>query len=719
MEPLTTDTFPRQLARTQRFTLGEPRNVIVSADGERVIFLRSEHGSDSVNSLWVLNVDTGSEKCVADPRLLLADEFNKQLDGTSSNGQESSAERSRRERVRESANGVVGFSCDSQSRRAVFTIGGRLFMADLQLFTSHQILITAAQETGTEIDPGDKAGDKAIFDPRLSPDGTLVGYVRSGSMCVCTLDGRETVIAHEPNTQVSWGQAEFIAAEEMGRQRGYWWSPDSSMIAACRVDTSEVATAWIGDASNPMAIPREVRYPFAGTANARVELHIFDLAAKSLHVEWNHAEFPYLNSVHWNKSGLLLATQSRDQCRVQMHSVNPATGSLTLRHEESDDIWVELVAGVPLLLEGNRVLHCGERNNARALCIDGLAITDSTIQVRSVIYESGESALVTFNPIDDPTVLHLAQIDLDSNTIEILSDQAAVHGGSIGGDTVVIRRANMVDRCAKTFVRNGPTLLTHAESPLVQPNVAMHRIGPNQIAVAVVLPNERTAKPLPVLFDPYGGPHAQRVVSSRNAYLTSQWFADKGFCVVIADGRGTPGRGSMWERSVSGDLATGILADQLAVLNELPQLVDNLDLTKVGIRGWSFGGYLAALAVLRQPEHFHAAVAGAPVADWRLYDTHYTERYLGHPDQNSDAYDESSLMRSAGLLRRPLLLIHGLADDNVFAAHSLRLSSALLAHGREHEVLPLSGVTHMASQEVVAENLLLHQLAFLKRALAI
>ena len=147
------------------------------------------------------------------------------------------------------------------------------------------------------------------------------------------------------------------------------------------------------------------------------------------------------------------------------------------------------------------------------------------------------------------------------------------------------------------------------------------------------------------------------------------------------------------------------------------QYPDDLDLTRVAIRGWSFGGYLAALAVLRRPDVFHAAVAGAPVTDWRLYDTCYTERYLGHPDEQPDVYDSSSLFADAAKLDRPLLLIHGLADDNVVAAHTLRLSSALLAAGRPHSVLPLSGVTHMTPQEVVAENLLLLQVEFLKRSL--
>ena len=172
---------------------------------------------------------------------------------------------------------------------------------------------------------------------------------------------------------------------------------------------------------------------------------------------------------------------------------------------------------------------------------------------------------------------------------------------------------------------------------------------------------------------------------------------------------------------MSGDLATAPLEDQIEAMQFVAKQTQALDLRRVAIRGWSFGGYLAALAVLRRPDLFHAAVAGAPVTEWRLYDTHYTERYLGDPniDDGTAVYDANSLLPLASQLERPLLLIHGLADDNVVAAHTLRLSSALLAAGRPHEVLPLVGVTHMTPQEVVAENILLHQLEFLSRALTL
>jgi len=266
------------------------------------------------------------------------------------------------------------------------------------------------------------------------------------------------------------------------------------------------------------------------------------------------------------------------------------------------------------------------------------------------------------------------------------------------------------------------TIASLAERPALPGlRVKLLRAGRQELRTALLLPSwhEPGSAKLPVLMDPYGGPHAQRVLASADAYLTSQWFADQGFAVVVADGRGTPGRGPEWDRAVAGDLASPALEDQVDALAAVANRDGDLDLSKVAIRGWSFGGYLAALAVLRRPDVFHAAIAGAPVTDWRLYDTHYTERYLGHPDHEGAAYERSSLIADAHKLSRPLMIIHGLADDNVVVAHTLRLSSALLAAGRSHQVLPLSGVTHMASEETVAENLLLLQVDFLRRALSL
>jgi dipeptidyl-peptidase-4 len=274
---------------------------------------------------------------------------------------------------------------------------------------------------------------------------------------------------------------------------------------------------------------------------------------------------------------------------------------------------------------------------------------------------------------------------------------------------VTVRRAGRPDA----------VIASHAESPMLTPRAEVHRLGPRELRTVVLLPSWHRpgSRRLPVLMDPYGGPAAQRVVASRNSFATSQWFAEQGFAVVVADGRGTPGRGPAWEREIFGDLAGPVLEDQVAALQAAAEQVGDLDLERVGIRGWSFGGYLAALAVLRRPDVFHAAVAGAPVLDQRLYETYYKERFLGHPDEAPEAYERCDLINDAPNLRRPLMLIHGLADDNVVVANTLRFSAALLAAGRPHSLLPLASATHMTTRLDVTENLLLLQAEFLRNAL--
>jgi dipeptidyl-peptidase 4 len=299
-----------------------------------------------------------------------------------------------------------------------------------------------------------------------------------------------------------------------------------------------------------------------------------------------------------------------------------------------------------------------------------------------------------------------------------------VHTAVAGGPVLVLTSAGPDDDTPRTVVlRDGEAVAavaSNAAPPGLVPRVTLHRVGERALRSAVLLPSgHEPDAPLPVLLSPYGGPHAQRVVNARGAYVEAQWFADQGFAVVVTDGRGTPGRGPAWERAVWRDLAGPVLEDQVEAVHALAAADPRLDLGRVAIRGWSFGGFLAALAVLRRPDVFHAAVAGAPVTDWRLYDTHYTERYLGRPDTDPDAYRRCNLQADAAKLERPLLLVHGLADDNVVVAHTLRLSAALLAAGRPHAVLPLGGVTHMASQELVAENLLRLEVAFLRQALGL
>jgi dipeptidyl-peptidase 4 len=708
-----TDSFPRQQARTRNFSLGVPRSFRVSPDGRRVVFLRSRGGADPVTCLWVLDLP-GAERLVADPAELGA------ADAT-----EPATERARRERSREVAGGVVAFSTDASFSTAAFAVAGQVYAVGLGPEGPRPRQVNA--------------GFPAI-DPRLDPTGRRIAYVCDGALRVADLvSGEDAELIGPGDTEdLTYGLAEFIAAEEMGRQRGFWWGPDGSALLAARVDNSPVRRWYIADPANPDQSPTPVRYPAAGTPNASVSLLVVRLDGGTVPVRWDAAGFPYVTAVEWDLADPLIVVQSRDQSEMRLLEVGAATGDTTVLRADSGRPWLDIVPGVPDVLADGRIVWTADADGARRLLVaepeelsraSAEPVTPADLHLREVLAVDGDTVLFSASG-EDP-----ARIDVWSSGpagLARMTAEAGVHGAVRAGGTAVLSSRSLAAPGVTTTVLRDrgdgqlapvATIGSLAERPAL-PGVRLEllRAGQRELSAALVLPSwhKRGSARLPVLMDPYGGPHGQRVLAAAGAYLTSQWFADQGFAVIVADGRGTPGRGLDWERAVAGDLASLALEDQAdAIAAIAARYPDDLDPARVAIRGWSFGGFLAALAVLRMPDVFHAAVAGAPVTDLRLYDTHYTERYLGHPEVHPAAYERSSLIADAPKLARPLLLIHGLADDNVFVAHTLRLSSALLAAGRPHQVLPLTGVTHLAAQEEVAENLLLLQVEFLRSALGL
>lgn len=686
----------------------------MSADGRRVAFLRSQGPEDPVNCLWVLDVARGNERLVFDPRqaghepgVAGAGPAGVTNDAGAGVDDLPPAERARRERVRETGSGVVSYNADPALTAAVFALGGSLWRVDLD--TGSATALPARPDA---------------FDPRLSPDGRRVAYGSGSGLRVVDEHGDRWVI-DEPVGAVTWGRAELVAAEEMGRTRGFWWAPDSSRLIVQRTDEARVGSWWISSPSDPHLAPTEIRYPAAGTANAEVALAVFDLEDGSrVDVRWDADAggeaicWEYLAGVDWTEDGLVLAVQSRDQRQLAVLDADPGTGACRRRYTVADDCWVDLVPGAFRLAAG-KLVTVEDRGSSRQLCADGRALTPDGVQVRRVVAADEAGAVVTASA--DPVDVHVARVSWKGE-LEWLTEGPGVNGAAVGGGTAVLVQRSLEHPGSAVTVRSDRApdrvVANRAAASGLDHNVEIVTLGPRSLVGAVVLPTGAGPDDrLPVLVDPYGGPHAQRVLRSRTMFEVPQWFAEQGFAVVIIDGRGTPGRGPEFERAVRGDLAGPVLQDQIDGLEAAAARDRRLDLSRVAIRGWSFGGYLAALAVLRRPDVFHAAVAGAPVTDWRLYDTHYTERYLGHPDAEPANYDRTALTAAAASLRRPLLLLHGLADDNVVAAHTLRLSRALLEAGRPHTVLPLSGVTHMTPQEKVAENLLLLELNFLQTAL--
>ncbi|MEW2261103.1 prolyl oligopeptidase family serine peptidase [Streptomyces sp. NPDC047853] len=698
------DSFPKRHARTQRFTLGAPRSFTVAPDGSRVAFLRSGSGTDRANALWVLDVEEGGERVAADPRALLG-------------GAEehlSPEERARRERSREGGAGIVGYATDSAVELAAFALSGRLFAAELRAGTARELPA-----------PG------PVIDPRPSPDGRHIAYVTQGALRVVGAEGDgDRALAEADAEGVTYGLAEFIAAEEMARSRGFWWGPESDRLLVARVDDTPVSRWWISDPAHPERDPHHVPYPAAGTANADVRLFVIGLDGGRTEVLWDRARYPYLARVHWSAAGApLLLVQARDQRSQLFLAVDTESGTTRMVHADEDPVWLELFPGVPCWSPSGQLVRITDEGGARVLAVGERPLTGAQLHLRAVLDVSGDDVLVSASAgaeAAEPETGEVHVYRVNELGVERVSQEAGVHSAVRAGGVTVLVSATLDRPGARAQVlRDGKpvaTVASYAEDPGLSPRVTLTQGGARRVPCAVLMPRDYHGDtPLPVLLDPYGGPHGQRVVAAHNAHLTSQWFADQGFAVIVADGRGTPGRSPAWEKAIKDDVAAVVLQDQVDALHALAADFP-LDLNRVAVRGWSFGGYLAALAALRRPDVFHAAVVGAPVTDLRLYDTHYQERYIGHPDEQPEVYRRNSVIDDAGLVdaaepHRPMMIIHGLVDDNVVVAHSLRLSSALLAAGRPHEVLPLSGVTHMTPQESVAENLLLLQVDFLKRSL--
>ncbi len=536
-----TESFPRQYARTRRLSLGEPRNLVISPDGQRIVFIRSRAGDDPVNCLYVLDLSKGTdERLIADPLDLLMEVDPDDLP---------IEEKVRRERMRETASGVTTFATDKAVSVVAFPLSGRLFVAGLLSGMARELVVDGSVSIRAPI--------------RVRP---VWHTCRGNALRIAELDGSSWELASDDNPDVSWGSADYIAGEELHRYRGYWWSPDGAAIAACRVDVSPVQRWYIAEPASPDQQPREVRYPAAGTSNAMVGLHVLALDGGSIEVAWDSERFPYLTAVHWVSSErLLLTVQSRDQHDLQVLEANPTTGDTAPIFTDHDESWVELVPGTPGELDDGRLVMTADRDGIRRLLVAGEPMTPTELQVRALVAVREKSVVLLGNHPDDATVLDVWEWSDDG--LERLSEGVGVHNAVVGGSTTVLRSTSL-DTCESiTQVVDGPVLKSFVETPLIDPNVSIHHYGDRRLATAVLLPHDHDGSPLPVLVDIYGGPHVQYVLASRARYALSQWFADQGFAVVVVDGRGTPGRGSEWERAVHLDLATPILDDQVDALH--------------------------------------------------------------------------------------------------------------------------------------------------------
>lgn len=689
--------FLEQYASTFRFRAGTPTSITPTPDGKAVLFLRSGPRS-RVQDLYEFDVATGQERVVLTAELILG------------GGEErlTAEELARRERMRQISRGISSFQLSDDGQKLLVPLSGRLFVVD------------RLRHTTTERTP--KAGFP--IDPRFNPDATRIACVCDGDLVVIDVGtGEERKLTSHDKDSITNGLAEFAAQEEMDRFAGFWWSPDGTHIAYEQADTSALETFTIADPVNPDRPARTWPYPRPGKANAGVKLGVVPVSGGDTRwIEWDHAKYEYLANVRWDKGGpLTLVLLDRTQNDLRVLGVDTASGFSVPLLDEHDDAWINLSQAAPRWLDdASGFLWVNESSG-----FPTLQLRDATGRLVRTLAgkESGLLALTHFDPAsgiahlaasDDPAQTHVARLDVrqpEGGPVRITRGNGSNSlAAGKGLAAYVVASSDLAGARSWTVHRadgaRAGALRSDAEKPTIAPAVDLVTVGEKNYRAAVLRPRDFDPKKrYPVILSVYAGPHTTVVAASSWPHLLNQWFADQGFIVAMLDGRGTPRRGREWERAIKGDLISIPLADQVEGLRALGARFPEMDLTRVGVYGWSFGGYFSAMAAMQRPDVFKAACAGAPVCDWRDYDTCYTERYLGLPQQHPEAYDKSSVLTYCKDLKVPLLIVHGTADDNVYFMHSLKMADALFKNGKDYEFLVLPGFTHMVPDPVVTRSL--------------
>jgi dipeptidyl-peptidase-4 len=704
------ETCFQTLAATRNFSLGAPRHVVPTPDGRSLLYLRSGP-RDTHLGLFDYELSTRTERALVQPA---AEEHL------------SVEEKARRERARMTLTGITDFALSDDGSRVLVSQGDKLATIDLPGGAQKPV-------------PGE-----GWVAPELAPDGSAVAAVRDNDLHVVDLaSGHDTQLTTGGSETLTHGLAEFAAAEELERSDGTWWSPDGQSLVYEEADTSGVEKHFIADPEHPSVQPVEFRYPRAGTANAKVRLGIIPRAGgKTVWIDWDHAVFPYIADVIWQKGGKLsLVLLPRLQTAVAVFSVDPATGKTTRLLTDTDAAWINLHPQYGLgltgakrlpywLPDGSGFLWAAERAGKWQLELhhaDGSlanAVTPAGLPFLGLVDVDAAhgTAVVEANP--DRLGAGVFSVKLAGGEATPVAVAPGLHDAVAGEHqhALIADTFHGADGSFATSILDGSgkqlgVLPSKAETPPFIPDVKYLTVGTLGLDAMIIRPRDAVpGKQYPVVLSVYAGPTVKVVLRTPRAYLENQCLADEGFDVVSIDGRGTPGRDRDFERATKYDLIDLPLQDQVDGVQALGKLFPDMDMSRVGVTGWSFGGYFTAMATIRRPDVFKAGVAGAPVVDFADYDTAYTERYLGTPEDNPDAYKVSNALTYAAGLERPLLIMHGLTDDNVYFENTVKLTQALIKAGKPYNLLLLPG-THLLPDPVLRARVDESRAAFLKEKL--
>ncbi|HEV7606883.1 MAG TPA: S9 family peptidase [Steroidobacteraceae bacterium] len=681
------------------------RGVKISPDGKLIAYLRAREDDKDRFDLWAFDVRESRDRLLVDSRTLAG--ADRAL---------SAEEESRRERQRTSAySGIVEYNFAPDNRHLLIPLNGDLYVYDLARKPAdavRRLTTTEAYET----------------DARFSPRSHFVSFIRDQNLYVIDLaTGDERAITREGGGLVSFGEAEFIAQEEMDRDTGYWWSPDERHIALARVDESAVAEVERFEIQATGARVIHQRYPATGTRNARVDLFVADLAADSRQqLDLGANPDVYLPRIDWfpDSRGIAVQRQSRDQKTLELLRFDALSGRGRVLLTERGDFWVPLHHELTFLQRSSQFIWASSREGFQHLYLygnDGTLIRQLTSGEFMVFGESPEPAIravderarrVYFTAgLPSPIEHQLFSVSLDQpaapkritagagwHSIEMSTD-ARVFVDSFS-DANTPRSVNLRTADGHLLSSMLPNVLdaTHPYAPFrdehVRPEFGTIAAADGQ-TLHYKLMKPRVLEPgkrYPVLVDVYGGPGVQRVTNSWGN-LFHEYLVQHGYVVFALDNRGTGVRGTRFETALGHRLGGVEVQDQVRGVEFLRGL-PFVDGKRVGVFGWSYGGYMTLLCLTQAPDSFAAGVAGAPVTDWALYDTHYTERYLSTPAANAEGYRLGGALEYAQDLKRPLLLIHGMADDNVLFAHSTALMKKLQDLQKPFDLMTYPGGKH-------------------------
>lgn len=676
-----------------------PTNLAFSPDDRLITYLFSADES-LVRQLYAFDPATGEQRLLVAPP-----------DGGTTEENVSLEEALRRERQRQRALGVTEYAWARDANRILVPAQGALYVQDGAGAPLRQALPRGAQPA---------------LDPRLSPDGAWVAYVQDAEVSVVPADGGppRQLTDGARGTGRTHGLAEYIAQEEMGRPYGFWWSPDSTFIAFTEVDETHIPVYRIihqGKDAVGAAAQEDHRYPFAGMPNATVRLGVVPVGGGApVWMDLGAEGDQYLARVQWLPDGTLTAqVENRAQTALDLVRFDPRTGAQTLILREESDLWVNLHDLLHPLKESGGFLWASERTGFRHLYhYDNdskllNAVTHGDWMVDSIAGVDEVAGIVYFTgTLDGPTESHLYAVPLSGGAPRRITDAPGTH-------TVVVDHAHRRFIDVHHAVDAPPTVTLRSLADGSAIRTVYDRVDPRVAALALPPPalvqvtsgdgetlhgaiyrppstHGAGPFPTPTIVSVYGGPHAQRVRNSwsMTVDLRAQYLAQCGFLVFVLDNRGSARRGLAFEGRIKRAMGHIEVDDQVEGVRWLVAQ-GMADPARVGIYGWSYGGYMALMCLARAPETFRVAVAGAPVTAWDGYDTHYTERYMGTPQLQPDVYTESSVLHHVGAMTGKLLIVHGLIDENVHFRHTARLVNALIHARKPYDLLLFPDERHM------------------------